>query len=196
MQQFNDPDPIHLFRQWYLEAVDSDISDPTIMSLATVAEDGTPSCRIVLLKEFDERGFVFYTNYQSRKANEIEQNPKVAAVIHWHRLGHQVRIEGRIEKVSEAESDRYFASRPRGSQLGAWASEQSREVESREYLDEALRKRTEEFEGLEIPRPAHWGGFRIIPDRIEFWIDGKDRMHDRQVYEPAENGWRNYRLAP
>jgi len=216
----NNPDPIHLFRQWYLEAVDSDISDPAVMSLATAGKDGRPSARIVLLKDFNEAGFVFYTNYRSRKSIQINANPWAALVIHWHRLGHQVKIEGRVEKLPEEESDRYFATRPRGSQLGAWASEQSHPVQSRESLDEALINAEEEFRDMEVPRPPHWGGYRLIPDRIEFWVNRDDRMHDRILYEkkPAagsagtgtgkspgaekpgpgngENDWVSTRLAP
>ena len=190
------PDPFHLFRQWYLEAVDSDISDPTIMSLATSDTDGKPSARIVLLKEFDERGFVFYSNYMSRKSNQLEKNPWAALVIHWHRLGHQVRIEGRIEKVSDEESDKYFSSRPRGHQLGAWASDQSQVVKSRESMDEALRAREAEFAGQDVPRPPHWGGYRLEPDRIEFWVSRDDRMHDRILYERKGDSWELHRLAP
>ena len=207
--EINDPDPIHLFRKWYLEAVNSDISDPTIMSLATVGKEGRPSARIVLLKDFNEAGFVFYTNYRSRKSIQLDANPWAALVIHWHRLGHQVRIEGRVEKLAEEESDRYFESRPRGSKLGAWASEQSQPIHSRESLDDALLNVEEEFRDMEVPRPPHWGGYRLIPDRIEFWTNRDDRMHDRILYElkPAagssgtetendENSWTSTRLAP
>ena len=190
------PDPFHLFRQWYLKAVDSDISDPTIMSLATVGKDGRPSARIVLLKDFNEAGFVFYTNYKSRKSIQLDANPWAALVIHWHRLGHQVRIEGRVEKLPEEESDRYFATRPRGSQLGAWASDQSQPVPSRVSLDDALLNAEEEFRDMEVPRPPHWGGYRLIPDRMEFWVNRDDRMHDRILYEKTENNWRPTRLAP
>jgi pyridoxamine 5'-phosphate oxidase len=205
----NDPDPIHLFRQWYLEAVDSDISDPTIMSLATVGQDGRPSARIVLLKDFNEAGFVFYTNYRSRKSIQLDAIPWAALVIHWHRLGHQIRIEGRVEKLPEEESDRYFATRPRGSQLGAWASEQSQPVPTRESLDQELQKVEKKFKDMDVPRPPHWGGYRLIPDRIEFWVDREDRMHDRILYEKNttvassgtktendENNWTLTRLAP
>ncbi len=188
--------PFHIFRQWYLEAVDSDISDPTIMSLATVGTDGKPSVRIVLLKEFDERGFVFYTNYMSRKSRQLEKNPWGALVIHWHRIGHQVRIEGRIDKTTEGESDKYFSTRPRGHQLGAWASDQSQVVDSRESLDEALRMRESEFEGKDIQRPPSWGGYRLEPDHIEFWVSRDDRMHDRILFERSGDSWKMTRLAP
>jgi pyridoxamine 5'-phosphate oxidase len=182
-ENINHPDPFHLFRQWYLEAVDSDISDPTIMSLATVGDDGKPSVRIVLLKDFNERGFVFYTNYKSRKAIQLDANPWAALVIHWQRLGQQVRIEGRVEKILEDESDRYFATRPRGNQLGAWASEQSQTLHSDESLEEALHNAEEEFRDMEVPRPPHWGGYRLEPVRIEFWVNRDNRMHDRILYE-------------
>ena len=191
-----EPNPFQLFRQWYLEAVDSDISDPTIMSLATVGKEGRPSGRIVLLKDFDERGFVFYTNYMSRKARQLKDNPWASLVFHWHRLGRQVRIEGRTEKVSREESDSYFSTRPRGSQLGAWASDQSQVVDSRESLDRALHMRETEFTGKEIPRPPHWGGYRLVPDRLEFWISRENRMHDRILYLPENGEWTVQRLAP
>ena len=193
----NNPDPIRLFRQWYLEAVDSDISDPSIMSLATAGKDGRPSVRIVLLKDFNEAGFVFYTNYRSRKSIQLDANPWAALVILWFRLGLQVRIEGRVEKLPEEESDRYFATRPRGSQLGAWASGQSQPIPSRESLDEALRNAEEEFRDMDVPRPPHWGGYRLNPDRIEFWVNRDDRMHDRILYEKTDNdNWDSKRLAP
>jgi pyridoxamine 5'-phosphate oxidase len=181
-----DPDPFHLFRQWYHEAVDSEISDPTIMSLATAGSDGKPSVRIVLLKEFDERGFVFYTNYRSRKAGQLEENPHAALAIHWP--GHQVRIEGRVHRVSEEESDRYFATRLRGSQLGAWASEQSSTMASRESLEGAMLKAEKRFGNGDIPRPPHWGGYRLEPCRIEFWTEREDRLHDRILYERITDG--------
>ena len=172
-----------LFRQWYMEVVDSGIPDPTIMTLATVDKTGRPSARIVLLKEFDERGFVFYSNYHSSKAEHLGETPWAALVIHWQPTGHQVRIEGKVEMTSGEESDRYFATRPRSSQLGAWASEQSRIVPSRESLDEAFRKTEEKYRDKDVPRPPHWGGFRLDPDRMEFWVSREDRMHDRIVYE-------------
>ncbi len=204
-----DPDPIQQFRKWYAEAVDGGIYDPAIMTLATADKDGKPSARIVLLKDFDERGFVFYTDYRSRKAEQLEVNPSAALVIHWQKLGYQVRLEGHVEKTGAEESDRYFSTRPRGSQLGAWASEQSRTVPSRKSLEESLRLREEEFRNQEVPRPPHWGGYRLVPERIEFWKDVKDRMHDRVVYERkvvpehpdkehgnAEEGWVSRLLAP
>jgi pyridoxamine 5'-phosphate oxidase len=166
------------------------------MTLATAGPDGRPSARIVLLKEFDERGLVFYTNYRSRKADELESNPFAALVIHWNRLGLQVRIEGRVEKISPGESDLYFTSRPRGSRIGAWASAQSREITSRDDLNEAVKQFEERFPGNDIPRPPHWGGYRVLPGRIEFWAERNDRLHDRIVYEPEGEGWKSRRLSP
>ncbi|MCK4750865.1 MAG: pyridoxamine 5'-phosphate oxidase [Bacteroidales bacterium] len=190
------PDPILLFRQWYLEAVDSGIPDPAIMTLATADADGKPSARILLLKDFDDRGYVFYTNYRSHKAEQLDRNPWAALVIHWHSLGHQVRIEGRVEKITTEESDRYFATRPRGSQLGTWASHQSQTISSRESLSEAIHRRKQEFKNRDVPRPPYWGGYRLIPVRIEFWVDREDRMHDRIVYERDGDGWTTQLLAP
>lgn len=188
--------PFLQFRQWYLEAVNSGIPDPTIMTLATVGADGKPSARIILLKDFDDSGFVFYTNYQSKKAEQLFHNPWAALVLHWPSLGHQVRIEGRVEKIPAEESDRYFARRPRGSQLGAWASGQSTALPSRESLEEAMRQREMEFREREVPRPPHWGGFRLIPLRIEFWDERDDRMHLRVEYEKKDDDWVSRRLAP
>ncbi len=212
----NDKNPILLFGKWFREATESDIPDPTVMSLATAGRDGSPSVRIVLLKEFDERGFAFYTNYRSRKALQLEENPRAAMVIHWSPLGRQVRIEGRVEKITAEESDRYFSSRPRGSQLGAWASNQSSVIPTRPRLEKGLAERENEFRNREVPRPPHWGGYRLIPDRIEFWVDREDRLHDRIEFQrsaspdpgPAEkpgkgidrtsgeDNWTVRRLAP
>jgi pyridoxamine 5'-phosphate oxidase len=207
--QMSDQDPIQLFRQWYREAVSSGISDPSVMSLATAGTDRRPSVRIVLLKEFDERGFVFFTNYTSRKAGELDKNPVAALLIHWPSLDRQVRIEGRVEKTSATESDRYYASRPRGSQIGAWVSDQSSIIPSREELDASMRQKEIEFRERDVPRPPHWGGYRLLPSRIEFWTGREDRMHDRIVFErelpqdatgtspcEADSGWRSHRLAP
>lgn len=179
----NDKNPILLFAKWFREATESDIPDPEVMSLATAGRDGSPSVRIVLLKEFDERGFAFYTNYRSRKALQLEENPRAAMVIHWSPLGRQVRIEGRVEKITAEESDRYFSSRPRGSQLGAWASNQSSVIPTRQSLEKGLAERENEFRNREVPRPPHWGGYRLIPDRIEFWVDREDRLHDRIEFQ-------------
>jgi pyridoxamine 5'-phosphate oxidase len=192
--------PFLLFRQWYREAVDAGIPEPGTMTLATADTEGRPSARTVLLKDFDEKGFVFFTNYRSRKGLQLERNPRAALVIYWQHSGRQVRIEGRVEKVTAGESDRYFATRPRGSQLGAWASEQSSTIPSRESLERSLRERELEFRDREVPRPPHWGGYRLIPERMEFWVEREDRLHDRVVYERFSKGdpegWICRRMAP
>ncbi|MCK5461711.1 MAG: pyridoxamine 5'-phosphate oxidase [Bacteroidales bacterium] len=189
-------DPIVLFRDWYQEAIDAGITDPSIMTLATVDGEGNPAARIVLLKSFDENGFVFYTNYQSRKGTDLEKNPRAALVLHWRETGHQVRIEGITKKVQASASDRYFESRPRGSQLGAWASEQSREIPSKAHLDESLKRWESEFRDQPVPRPPYWGGYRVIPDKMEFWSDRENRMHERMLFEKTEQGWVFKKLAP
>ncbi|MEE9463610.1 MAG: pyridoxamine 5'-phosphate oxidase [Bacteroidales bacterium] len=189
-------DPIVLFRDWYQEAIDAGITDPSIMTLATVDGEGNPAARIVLLKSFDENGFVFYTNYQSRKGTDLEKNPRAALVLHWRETGRQVRIEGITKKVQASASDRYFESRPRGSQLGAWASEQSREIQSKAHLDESLKRWESEFRDQPVPRPPYWGGYRVIPDKIEFWSEREDRMHERMLFEKTEQGWVFKKLAP
>ena len=189
-------DPFTIFRDWYQEAIDAGIKDPTIMTLATVDGEGNPSARIVLLKSLDEKGFVFYTHYQSRKGMELEKNPRAALVLHWRETGRQVRVEGITEKLPSSASDRYFESRPRGSQLGAWASEQSHEITSRASLDESLEKWVSEFQGQPVPRPPNWGGYRVIPDKIEFWSDRENRMHERMLFKKIAGDWAFWRLAP
>lgn len=189
-------DPIAAFNEALSRARARETSDPTAMTLATVSPDGRPSARIVLLKGTDERGFVFYTNFTSRKGREIEKNPFVALCIHWPKGVEQVRVEGRVERVSDAEADAYFASRPRGSQLGAWASAQSEEVASREELEKAFAEVAARYEGREVPRPPHWSGYRVVPDRLEFWFGRDDRMHDRYLYVRTENGFSSCRLCP
>jgi len=189
-------DPFTIFRDWYQEAIDAGIKDPTIMTIATVDGEGNPSARIVLLKSLDEKGFVFYTNYQSRKGMELEKNPRAALVLHWRETGRQVRVEGITEKLPSSASDRYFESRPRGSQLGAWASEQSHEITSRASLDESLEKWASEFQDQPVPRPPNWGGYRVIPDKIEFWSDRENRMHERMLFEKIAGDWAFWRLAP
>jgi len=188
--------PFLIFRDWYQEAIDAGTEDPTIMTLATVDREGKPSARIVLLKSFDEAGFVFFTNYQSQKGMDLERTPRAALVFHWRETGQQVRIEGLTEKVPTSVSDRYFESRPRGSQLGAWASEQSREIPSSASLDESLKRRELEFSEQPVPRPPHWGGYRLIPDKIEFWSNRENRMHERMLFEKTGQGWDSKRLAP
>ena len=170
--------------------------DPNAMSLATVGANGRPSSRIVLLKAFDQRGFVFYTNYEGRKGRELIANPYCALCFHWPPIELQVRIEGRAEKVSESEADAYFATRARLSQLGAWASEQSRPMAHQGDLELRLAEFEARFDGHEVPRPPNWSGFRIVPERIEFWHAGTNRLHDRTVYERAGEGWSVETLYP
>jgi len=191
------PDPIAQFRRWFGEALAADLHEPNAMTLASATPDGRPSARVVLLKGFDERGFAFYTNYESRKGRELEDNPRCALVFYWGELERQVRVEGRASRVSEEESDGYFESRPRGSRLGAWVSEQSRPVESRDALEKRLRGLEAEYEGREVPRPHFWGGYRVEPEVIEFWQGRENRLHDRLVYRRSEGGgWRRERLQP
>ena len=191
-----DSDPIAQFRRWFGEALAADLHEPNAMILATATPDGRPSARVVLLKGFDERGFVFYTNYEGRKAEALEINPYCALVFYWGELERQVRVEGRASRIPEEESDEYFGSRPRGSQLGAWASEQSRPVEGRDPLEERLRHLEAEYEGREVPRPPFWGGYRVEPEVIEFWQGRENRLHDRLVYRRSGGSWRRERLQP
>ncbi len=194
----NHPDPLVRFRDWYEQARRTPgIDKPHAMALATVGEDARPSCRIVLLSSYDERGFVFHTNYASRKGEDIGRHPWVALTFWWDPLGYQVRIEGRAEKTSPAESDAYFAQRPRGNQLGAWASEQSRPIPAYQELLERLRHFEKEFAARPVPRPPHWGGYRVVPEAIEFWTNRENRLHERVLYErSADGGWRLRWLAP
>jgi pyridoxamine 5'-phosphate oxidase len=189
-------DPIATFAAWLEEAEASEPRDPTAMAVATVGADGMPSNRMLLLKGVDARGFVFYTNFESRKGRQLLAHPKAALVFHWKSLGRQVRVEGEVTEVSAAEADAYFASRPRQARIGAWASDQSRVLEGRFELE----KRVAEF-GLKyavgnIPRPPHWSGFRVAPRSIEFWQEGKFRLHHRLVYHRDGDGWRIERLYP
>jgi pyridoxamine 5'-phosphate oxidase len=192
-------DPIEQFRDWFAEAQDAEVIEPNAMTLATAAPDGTPSARIVLLKGVDDRGFRFYTNYDSRKGTELDQNPHAALVFWWGPLERQVRVEGTVERLPEEASTDYFHSRPRGSQLGAWASPQSRVVESREVLEENLAAVTEEYADETVPRPAHWGGYLVRPTQIEFWQGRPNRLHDRLRYRRPDvdtEDWTLDRLAP
>ena len=191
------PNPFEQFKTWFDQAVAAQLPEPNAMTIATVTSDGKPSARIVLLKDYDERGFVFYTNYKSHKGQQLVENPWGAIAFLWAELERQVRIEGCVEKVSPAESDAYFHSRPIGSQLGAWASNQSQVIESREVLEQQLQKLKEEYDNKEVPRPPHWGGFRVIPNEIEFWQGRPSRLHDRLLYQRSEDGsWKIQRLSP
>ncbi|MDP9410697.1 MAG: pyridoxamine 5'-phosphate oxidase [Actinomycetota bacterium] len=191
------PDPLAQFRGWFEDALAAGLHEPNAMTLATATPGGKPSARVVLLKGFDERGFVFYTNYEGRKGEELGRNPRAALVFYWGELERQVRIEGRASRVPERESDVYYASRPRGSRLGAWASEQSRPVEGREVLESRLRALEREYEGREVPRPPFWGGYRVEPEAVEFWQGRQNRLHDRIVYRRrGAGGWEIERLQP
>jgi pyridoxamine 5'-phosphate oxidase len=189
--------PYALFAQWYTTAVAAELPEPSAMTLATASADGTPSARIVLMRGFDERGFVFYTNYQGRKAEELAQNPKAALVFVWPSLQRQIRVEGSVERVPAAESDAYFRSRPFGHRLGALVSPQSQVIPDRQFLEERLQALQQKFhEGDEVPRPAHWGGYRVSPHRIEFWQGRANRLHDRLRYQRDGVSWHIERLAP
>jgi pyridoxamine 5'-phosphate oxidase len=192
-----DRDPIKLFRNWFDAAIASGSRLPESMTLATATKDARPSARVVLLKQVDEAGFVFYTNYRSAKAKELDENPQAALVFYWVGLDRQVRVEGSIERVSAAESDEYFKTRPRESQLGALASPQSEVIESREVLEKSLRELEEEYRDREVERPSHWGGYRLRPVHIEFWENRPGRLHDRIAYDLQGDGsWSIARLAP
>jgi pyridoxamine 5'-phosphate oxidase len=191
------PDPIVQFRTWFEKVIGADLSEPNAMTLATATKEGRPSARTVLLKGYDERGFVFYTNYEGRKANELQTNPACALLFYWGELERQIRIEGKASRLPIEESDGYFASRPRGSRLGAWASEQSRPVEDRSLLEERVRTLEVQYEGREVPRPPFWGGYRVEPDSVEFWQGRENRLHDRLLYRrDAGGGWTLERLQP
>ena len=189
-------DPFEQFRRWFDEALRAELDDPNAMTLATVGADGQPAARIVLLKEVDGRGFVFFTNYESRKGRDLAAHPRAALVFWWAPLERQVRVEGAVERVDAALSDRYFASRPRESRLGAWASDQSRPIANRAVLEERMEALEARYPGDDVPRPPHWGGYRVVPTRIEFWQGRQSRLHDRLQYTPSDGGWRRERLAP
>lgn len=189
-------DPFGLFRTWLEEAKGSEPNDPNALALATSTADGRPSVRMVLLKDFDADGFVFYTNYESRKGGELQGNPHAAMLFHWKSLRRQVRVEGVVSPVSDAEADAYFNSRARISRLGAIASAQSRPLPSRDTLEHRVEELDAQYPGDTIPRPAHWSGFRVTPETIEFWQDMPFRLHDRRVFARDGDGWRKTALYP
>jgi pyridoxamine 5'-phosphate oxidase len=189
-------DPHALFDRWLAQARQSEPNDSEAMALATAAADGRPSARIVLLKGHDPRGFAFYTNSQSRKGDELAANPQAALLFHWKSLRRQVRIEGRVEPVGALEADAYFASRSRDSQLGAWASDQSRPLISRDAFEDRYARLVSSYEGMDVPRPPFWWGYRLVPDRIEFWTDRPHRLHQRRLFTRAGEGWTEGLLYP
>ncbi|RED52402.1 pyridoxamine 5'-phosphate oxidase [Aestuariispira insulae] len=196
--ELNSENPFDQFKTWLDEAGESEPNDPNAMALATADANGQPSLRMVLLKGFDERGFVFYTNLESHKGRDLAENPQAALLFHWKSSRRQVRVEGPVVPVSAEEADAYFHSRPRGSQIGAWASEQSRPLESKYALEKRVAKYAAKFGIGTIPRPDHWSGFRIVPNHIEFWQDGKFRLHDRFTFtrQSVEDDWVIDRLYP
>jgi pyridoxamine 5'-phosphate oxidase len=189
-------DPLALFSDWLAEAEKNEINEPTAVALATASADGMPSVRMVLLKGYGADGFVFYTNLESRKGRELAENPRAALCFHWKSLRRQVRVEGPVSAVSDAVADAYFASRDRGSQIGAWASRQSRPLEGRFALEKAVAGVAAKYSVGKVPRPAFWSGFQIAPLRIEFWAHGTFRLHDRLVYDRLNDGWRTTYLYP
>jgi pyridoxamine 5'-phosphate oxidase len=189
-------DPHALFETWLAEARLSEPNDPTAMAVATADRDGRPSVRMILLKGHDARGFVFYTNFDSRKGRELAENPQAALLFHWKSLRRQVRVEGPVEPVTDAEADAYFASRARESQLGAWASDQSRPLDRRETFESRYRDTEGRFEGRDVPRPPRWSGWRVRPERIEFWTDRAHRLHERRLFTRAGDGWTEGLLYP
>ncbi len=189
-------DPLQQFKAWFAEAAASALIEPNAMTLATVSADGAPSARAVLLKEYDEKGFVFYTNYLSRKARELESNPRAALLFYWAELERQIRIEGGIERVPRAQTVEYFKKRPRSAQIGALASEQSATIAGRATIETRVRELEKSYQGREVPCPEAWGGFRVVPTRYEFWQGRESRLHDRIVYTRSGSDWMITRLAP
>jgi len=190
-----DPDPIAQLRAW-LEEARAVVGEPHVMTLATATPDGQPSARVVLLRDLDERGLTFFTNRTSRKGDELGANPRAAVAMHWWELGRQIRIEGGIEEIAPEESAAYWVTRPRGSQIAAWASPQSRPLTDRAALDARVAEAEDRFDGQDVPLPPFWGGYRLIPESIELWTHRDDRLHDRVRYTRKDGGWRSERLAP
>lgn len=191
------PDPVIQFQKWFEQALAAQLPEPNAMTLATVTPDGQPAARMVLLKEVDEKGFVLFTNYNSHKGQELAANPQAALVFWWAELERQVRIVGTVEKISPEQSDSYFEMRPPNSRLGAWASNQSEVIASREILEQQLQEFQKKYENQEVPRPPHWGGYRVIPTQIEFWQGRPSRLHDRLLYTRAsDDTWKIERLSP
>lgn len=188
--------PYSLFKEWYEEAAGLGLKEPTAMTLATAGANGQPSVRIILLKAWDERGFVFYTNSLSHKGNDLRENPQAALLFYWMEQERQIRIEGNVEQVTAEEADAYFKSRRRESQLGAWASQQSQSLESREALLKRLEEFRTKFEGQDVPRPPHWLGYRVLPKTMEFWQEGEFRLHQRRLFTNTQNGWQETLLNP
>jgi pyridoxamine 5'-phosphate oxidase len=189
-------DPLALFDEWFAEARASEPNDPEAMALATAGREGEPSVRMVLLKGYGPDGFVFYTNEQSAKGGQLRENPRAALLFHWKSLRRQVRIDGAVERVSDQQSDSYFASRSRDSQLGAWASDQSRPLESRAVFEQRYEEMKRRFDGQSVPRPPHWGGYRVRPEQIEFWTDRPHRLHERRLFVRQGDAWTKGLLYP
>jgi pyridoxamine 5'-phosphate oxidase len=188
--------PLRLVRDWYEEAVAAGLPEPNAMALATATADGVPSVRFVLHKGIDDDGVRFFTNYESRKARELAANPRAALAIHWQPLNRQVRMEGAVERLPDADSDAYYATRERGSRIGAWASPQSREIPSREWLEERVAEIDARFPGEDVPRPPYWGGYLLRPTAVELWQGRSNRLHDRRAFALRDGAWTEQRLAP